>query len=272
MIPEEELRTVVEKIRTSRKYRDMDLPEETIRDLIAQEYERYGKKARSVQSAKAKLHNITALYLGDPDYKEAKEKMDAAFEEGLRSIEQFCREILEKHDSTRERLPYMESFYKAILSVCPAPEHILDLACGMNPFALPFMGLPEDCAYHAYDIHRPRVALINRFFRKLGRVPLAEVRDINIHPPDLRADAAFLFKEAHRMEKRRPGTSRDLVFSLNIRFIFLSLPNRSLDGQRDLSARMGKLAGEVLGGIGSRIQEIPFPGETIYWSEKTDAR
>ena len=265
------MRIIVKKIRTSRKYRGMDLPEETVRDLIWQEYKRYGKKSKAVQSAKAKLHNITAPYLGDPDYEEAERKMTIAFEEGKASIEQFCLEILGKHDSTWERLPYLESFYKAIFSVCPAPEHILDLACGLNPFALPFMGIPENCAYLAYDIHRPRIELINKFLRRLGRDPVAEVRDVNLDPPDIPADAAFLFKEAHRMEKRRPGASRDLIRSLDARFIFLSLPNRSLDGRRNLSARMGELAGEVLGGIGSGIREIPFPGETIYWTVKTDA-
>jgi len=271
MIPEEELRSLMNKIRSSRKYRNMDLPEDTIRDLIEQEHKRYGKKSKAVQSAKAKLHNITAPYLGDPDYEEAARKMESAFEEGETSVEQFCREILKQHDSTRERLPYLKSFFDAIFSVCAKPNRILDLACGLNPFALPFLDLPEDCAYHAYDIHRPRIGLINHFFTKLGRVPLAEVRDVNINPPEIRADAAFLFKEAHRMEKRKPGASRELILSLQSRFIFLSLPNRSLDGRRDLSGRMGKLAEEILSGTGKGIREIPFPGETIYWTEAANA-
>ena len=45
---------------------------------------------------------------------------------------------------------------------------ILDLACAMHPFAHPWMNLPPDCPYLAYDLHQPRVDLINHFFQTAG--------------------------------------------------------------------------------------------------------
>ena len=59
------------------------------------------------------------------------------------AIKEFCLEILARHDSTRERIPYLSEFYEAILEIAQTPRIILDLACGLNPFALPFMGLPQ---------------------------------------------------------------------------------------------------------------------------------
>ena len=63
---------------------------------------------------------------------------------------------------------------------------------------------------------------------------LAEVRDILVRPPQVEADAAFLFKEAHRLEKRRKGCNRALWSALKVKYLFVSLPRRSLDGKRDL--------------------------------------
>ena len=260
---------IIHRIKSSRKYEHIDIPDETIKDLLQQEFPRYKKESDAVRSAKAKLHNIIALYLGDADYKKTTSKIESVFSEmTAEGINRMCVEILSQHHSTRERLPYVEEFFEKIFSICGNPGSLMDLACGLNPFALPFMDLPKRCSYHAYDIHRPRITLINRFFTLSGREPLAEVRDVLIHPPRIQADAAFIFKEAHRMEKRRAGASRELVRALNARFIFLSLPNRSLDGRRDLSGRMRSLAEDILEGIDSVIQEAGFPGETLYWTEK----
>lgn len=261
---EKEIEAAAEKIRRSKKYRHMDVPKETIRSLIQGELSRHNREADALRSARRKLHNITAPYLDDLDYAQWQQRLanlpSHATDAEIREI---AWKIMSQHDSSRERLPYLELFYQAIRNICPNAQHILDLACGLNPFALPFMHLHTDAAYHAYDIHAPRVALINQYFQKLSRPPLAEVRDVIIHPPRRQADAAFLFKEAHRMEKRYAGASRELLTSLRCRFIFISLPNKSLDSQRDLRRRMERLAASIF--EGQTIHEILFPDETIYW-------
>ena len=133
------------------------------------------------------------------------------------------------------------------------------------------MGLRDDVKYHAYDIHQPRVELINQFLRGLNMQQLAEVRDLLVPPPEIQADAAFLFKEAHRMEKRRKGASRGLIQALQARVIFVSLPNRSLDGQRDMGVRMDRLVKSIFEGTGSEIRRAEFPGETLYWAVRKNA-
>jgi len=126
------------------------------------------------------------------------------------------------------------------------------------------MSLPAECDYHAYDIHSPRVELVNDFLDLSGRRRLTEVRDILVRPPEIEADAAWLFKEAHRMEKRRRGSSRDLFAALKTRMLFVTLPNLSLRGTRDLQARMRSLIASATSGRSWKIEEIPFPGETLF--------
>jgi 16S rRNA (guanine(1405)-N(7))-methyltransferase len=264
-----DLEALLAKIQTSRKYQELGVPEETLRDLLEQELARHSKPAEALKSARAKLHNIMAPYLGDPDYTQAAIELQQAFAMGSDAVEETCRELLRQHDSTRERLAYLQDFYAGIRGVCGQPRSVLDLACGLNPFALPWMGLPEDCHFYAYDIHPARVALINDFLRLSGREPLAQVRDILVRPPEVVADAAFLFKEAHRMEKRQKGCNRGLWAALKVKYLFVSLPNRSLDGRRDLRERMRALVDNSIDPQDwAERGELDFPGETIYWMRK----
>lgn len=265
------LQAIIVKIQNSRKYRDLGIPTATIADVLQREMARHIKPTDALRSAKAILHNIMAPYLGDLDYPQAEILLNETLTKNDKeAIRNFCTNILAQHDSTRERLPYLKDFYRRILEIFPHPETILDLACGLNPFALPFMGLPDGIRYHAYDIHQPRTALINRLFEGLKMESLAETRDILVNPPDFQADAAFLFKEAHRMEKRRKGASRELISRLKTRVIFISLPNRSLDGQRDLRTRMDKLFLSIIEGSTGTTGWSEFPGETLYWIQRAD--
>jgi 16S rRNA (guanine(1405)-N(7))-methyltransferase len=260
---------LAEAISKSRKYRDSGIPIKTIEDILNRELARYPKESDALQSARAILHNIMATYLGDPDYEEEGKRLSAiCSSKDKKELERFCRDILKCHDSTRERMPYLEDFYMTINDVASHPKVILDLACGLNPFAFPFMGLARDARYHAYDIHQPRVNLINSLFSCLEIAPLAEVRDVLIDPPQTPADAAFLFKEAHRMEKRRKGSSQELARSINAKVIFISLPNRSLDGKRDLHQRMDSLFEKISSGMDGETGSLEFPGESLYWVKR----
>ena len=262
---------LVDKIAGSRSYRKTGIPRRTIEDVLDREFIRFPKEAEALKSARAILHNIMAPYLGDPDYTAESIKLEGIIASQDRAaIKNFCLEILARHDSTRERIPYLHEFYKTILEVAQRPHTILDLACGLNPFALPFMGLPEGVEYHAYDIHQPRVDLINSFFNSQNVQPLAETRDVLLDPPEIVSDAAFLFMEAHRMEKRRKGCSRELVKALNVKVTLISLPNRSLDGQRDLHQRMDALFGQISADSGGETGSRAFPGETLYWIRKNN--
>jgi 16S rRNA (guanine(1405)-N(7))-methyltransferase len=261
-----DLPAMIAEIRNSRKYRDTGIPDATIEDILRQELARHSKPDDALRSAKAILHNVMAPYLGEMDHEQVRVLLDGAFASGKKeSVLQTARMILEGHDSTRERLPYLEDFYRCIREACPDIQTVLDLACGLNPIAFPWMGFADTVSYHAFDIHQSRVELINQFFRGMDMQPLAELRDILVDPPEIPADAAFLFKEAHRMEKRRKGASRALIQSLQARVIFISLPNRSLDGQRDLGVRMDRLVKSIFEGTDGGIRSADFPGETLYW-------
>jgi 16S rRNA (guanine(1405)-N(7))-methyltransferase len=265
-----EIDALIKKITFSKKYRSMGIPQETLQDLFMQEMERHNKEGDAIQAVKGKLHNIMAPYLGDLEYPEASQTLEATLaSRDKEAIAALCTLFLKGHHSTAERLPYANSFYAYIFSQMDGTCSVLDLACGLNPFFLGLIDLPTALTYTAFDIHAPRIRLIAQLFAgDIGVMGNAETRDILVRPPQEHVDAVFLFKEAHRMEKRRSGATRDLIAALNAKHIFLSLPNRSLNGRFDLSERMMRLVEGSIEGLKLRLSTKEFQSETLYHLEK----
>ncbi len=264
------LERLTREIHGSRKYRGLDLPDETLRDLLEQELSKGRDDSAALQAVREKLHNIVAPYLGDLDYAAAAEKLAAAGQTGsLEAVKVVCREIMEAHASTRERIPLLDNFYEPLWAITGRPRTILDLACGLHPFGLPWMGLDRDVAYYAYDLHAPRIALINRFLNLLEREPLAYVQDILVSSPQIEADAAIFFKEAHRFEQRKKGCNRPFFEALKVRWLLVSLPATDLSGHHSLIDRQRSLMSGILTGSNWPVEEILIGNELIFCIQKS---
>lgn len=244
----------------------MDIPEATIRDLIEKELADHVKPKEALKRAKSKLHNIVADYLGDPDYQHEMATLTEVFAQhpSAENEKKYCQRILETHASSRERMPHLDVFYQKIFAVTGKPKVILDLACALHPFSFPWMELPNSTQYHAYDIHQPRLNLINHYFQSHGMLPLAENKDILLHPPQDEADVAFIFKETHRMEKRERGCSRPLWMALNCKWLVITLPSASLTGQHDLGNYHRRMVMEIIGDLPWKIVEHEVGNEIIF--------
>jgi 16S rRNA (guanine(1405)-N(7))-methyltransferase len=262
---------VIAEILNSRKYRDLDIPAETVRDLLEKEMAAQRSQKEAVKAVRHKLHNIVAPYLGDPVYLEARQQVDAAFDRGdPAAVRETLTRVLSAHASTRERLPHLEAFYARIFAHTGQPDAILDLACGLNPLAFPWMGLPTTVRYHAYDIHSPRVALINHYFARPGLQPLAAVQDVIVSPPRVDAPVAFFFKEAHRFEQRQRGVNRPFWQALNVRWLVVSLPAASLSGRHDKSDQHRRLVYTTIADLPWRVTEEQVGEEMIFIIERIE--
>lgn len=257
------------EILNQKKYQRLGIPRTTIEDILQWESKPGLTEKAILKNVHKKIHQLVAAYLGDVDHNQARSWLEKAYSMNNKdAIRDACTRIMNSHASTRERLPYLDNFYQLIFSVCGKPKSILDLACGYNPFAIPWMHLPTSIEYHAYDIHLPRINLINDFFGFEKRPKLGELQDILVEPPKLRADMAFFFKEAHRMEQRRKGSNRLLWQSLDVKNLVVSLPAGNLSGQHDLSRQMHKLVETILVGLPWKLQEFQSGNEIIFCIQK----
>jgi 16S rRNA (guanine(1405)-N(7))-methyltransferase len=265
--------SLIDAILQSRKYRGLAIPSETVRDLLEQEMPRYRTQKEAVEVVRKKLHNIMAPYLGDPDYPAAAQQLDEAFaSRDAAQIRQVCSSILEMHASSKERMPILDGFYERLFSLTGKPKTILDLACGLNPFALPWMDLPADIRYYAYDIHQPRLELINHFFYLEGLPKFGIKQDILVDPPQVEAEVALFFKEAHRFDQRQHGCNRKLWCALRVRYLLVSLPTNSLSGRHNLVERQRQLVYGTLVGLPWQVTELMFESELVFCIDRQPDR
>lgn len=259
---------IIARILENRKYRDLNMPAETVKDLLRRELSRAKDLKTAEKNAREKLHQIIAPYLGDPDYAQAQRTLAAAQAGGVAALRVWCLEMLAAHTSSKERIPVMERFYRQIFDVTGLPNSIQDLACAMNPFAIPWMNLPETVVYRAYDLHSPRVALIQCFLRAWGLPPLAFVRDILLEPPQEQTEVTFFFKEAHRFEARRKGSCAEFFRRLQTNWIVVSLPSENLTGQHQMRDRQRRLIDDAVKGEDWTVIPLEIEKEMVFCIRK----
>jgi 16S rRNA (guanine(1405)-N(7))-methyltransferase len=267
-LTEDEISQFTQEVLQSPKYRAVDIPEALIESLYIQESPNHKRLQDLHKAVRKKLHNIVAAYLGDSDYGQATQDLKEAFQQDEQAIKNVCTQILNSHISTQERLPFLDVFYQEIFTRVGKPQSILDLACGYHPFGLPWMNLDQNCQYFAFDIIKARVELINTFFGLLQRPLLAFQQDILIHPPQMEADIAFFFKEAHRFDHRQRGCNRDFWQALKVKHLLVSLPATSMTMRHDKSVQHRRLVYETLKDLNWSVEEFQIENELIFWIRK----
>jgi 16S rRNA (guanine(1405)-N(7))-methyltransferase len=276
MSNEVEVEAVVTAVKQSPKYGDTS--EATIRELAEEAVRQHKKTKPAIKAVRTRLHSIMAPYLGDPDYIAEAARLDAAFAVGDTAvIEAICLDCLNAHLSTRERLPILADFYERIFAITGKPQSILDIACGLNPLALRWMIPLSDhgfritdyeLRFHAYDIHEPRIAFINRYFELEGLESLARVQDVAMAFPQEQADVALFLKEMPRFERNYGGRGRPLLEALNAKHLVISYPTISTHGGRNLTNRYRDFMYQLLQGHDWPVTELLFAGELVFIVEK----
>ena len=261
------IETVVTAVKESKKYGDT--AEATIRELAVEALRRYKKPKQAIKAVRAQLHSIMAPYLGDPDYDAAKTMVTAVFASGDEAqVRTLCQDLMGHHLSTRERLSLLDRFYREIFAVTGKPDSLLDIACGLNPLAFPWMDLPFSTQFYAYDIHEPRIDFLNHYFRAQGLAPLARIQDVALQFPQETADVALFLKEMPRFVRNYGDLGRPLLEALNVRWLVVSYPAVSTHGGRNLTNRYREFMAQLTEGLPWTTTEILFEGELVFCIEK----
>jgi 16S rRNA (guanine(1405)-N(7))-methyltransferase len=244
--PAEALELVIADLRAARKYRHVApaVLERLARESLAVE----PRPVDAVQRAKTKLHQIHSAFVSERQMKRVEgwiEGLEASDDPAM--IEAYCASILASHASTAERPADRAALYRELFALSGRPGSLLDLGCGLHPFALPWMGLARDVPYHAIDLDLRMAALVRRLFSKLGQRGTAEARDLlgDDALPD--ADVALLMKLLPTLERQEAGAAAKLLDRVRARALVLSFPTASL-GRREkgMERHYGELTHRLL--------------------------
>jgi 16S rRNA (guanine(1405)-N(7))-methyltransferase len=149
---------VVRAVLASAKYAALDPA--LVAEVAAQELGKGRRRKDAVKEVKNRLHqSVGAYWDSHADYASWRAALEAAADDAAQ--EAVLRSIMHSHHSTRERLPFLADFYRTLFNGIGPVHSVLDLGCGLNPLALPWMKLPADALYLACDVDREQISFLD---------------------------------------------------------------------------------------------------------------
>jgi len=247
------------QILSSAKYRGLD--EGLVRRVAAEAAQRVSGRAEAGRYARRKLHQaFGAFQAGSPARAVARAAADiAAGRAGLRGA---ALAAMRSHTSSAERIAWLEQFYAQVRAWCGVPASVADLACGLNPLAVPWMTLAPGAAYWACEIDADLVAALASVGEHLPVALTAVSRDLAVEPPPLRADVALLLKTVTTIEQQAAGAGGRVLAALDCAHVIVSLPRRSLSGRRGYADDPAAIVAAIAAGSRYRPRD-----EAVFGSE-----
>ena len=224
------LEKLVEAILQSPKY--SNISQDLIRRVAEQSLHKYPKHKEALKAAKSKLHQVAGAYWKrQADYDKWLAQIRAVAPDDQAGTQAVCREVMRHHSSSAERLGILAEFYETLFAKLPPISSILDLACGLNPLAIPFMPISPETRYTAGDIYADQMAFLQSVFDHWGLNAVARQCDIFSTTFEGRYDLALLLKSLACLEQVEKDSAAQLLQSIPARYIFVTYPTASLAGR-----------------------------------------
>jgi len=261
---------IADRVIRSPKYRC--LCRDTVLRAAALAAARSGSAPEAVKRARRKLHQVHGAYLSHWNAKRAAELMDE-----IRSaanpndLKRACMLLMQIHESSAGRIDSLDRLFPMIYESTGVPDSILDLGCGLQPFALPWMGLKTGAEYVACEIDNRLVDLVNDFFDAVGQKGKAACRDVLADLPKRRVDMAFLLQMLPCLEQQEKGSAGRVLRKVNAEWILVSYPLKSLSGrERGMGRHYPKTMEAILDDLSLPCRSFRLGEELFYLLDRRD--
>jgi 16S rRNA (guanine(1405)-N(7))-methyltransferase len=260
---------LVQAVLTSPKYKT--ICRDVIRHIGQQELAERRSLKEAVKATKNKLHQVGGAYLpGKINYAAWLKELKAASPAKWDNFVEVCARIMNQHASTRERLPILSQFYTTLLADLPPLHTVVDIACGLNPLALPWMPVAVDVTYYAYDIYQDMVDFLNAFMALAGVKGQAEARDVINDCPTPKVDLAFILKAIPCLEQIDKSAGPRLLDMINADHLLISFPVHSLGGrEKGMSVNYETRFWELVANKDWAIKRFEFANELVFLVTKS---
>jgi 16S rRNA (guanine(1405)-N(7))-methyltransferase len=265
------LARLVAAVRAGPRYRQV--AEELVRDIGARELGKARTLKEAVKATRNKLHQVGGVYLDTAmPYATWLDDLRAAAATGDAAVKRAaCARVMAHHASTRERLPILDRFYAETLAPLGPIRSVLDLACGLNPLALPWLPLAPGAEYYACDIYADLVGFVGDCLALplgpggTGVRGRAEVRDLAAAPPTQRAELALLLKVVPCLDQVDRGAARRLIDALRVDHVLITFPLHGLGGRgKGMSDHYEARFGTLFADMAWIVRRFELPGERAF--------
>jgi 16S rRNA (guanine(1405)-N(7))-methyltransferase len=269
-VENQQLFRLIEAVLASSKYKSIDI--DFIRYIGTQELSKHRNLKEAIKSTKNKLHQVGGAYqTGTLRYSVWLDELKFAKRSGNeKQVLETCQWIMQYHSSTRERLPILEQFYSTIFAHLPSVNSVIDIACGLNPLAIPWMRLDEHVQYFTYDIYQDMIDFLNESLTLMPVRGIGEVRDVIRSCPTQKVDVAFILKAIPCLEQVDKSAGLRIIETINADHLVISFPAHSLGGKNkgmipNYESRFYKQVAHKPWSI----QRFEFPGELVFLVSKS---
>ncbi len=190
------------------------------------------------------------------------------------SVERILPTLLELHASTKERLPHYKQFFSDIFVVVGKTESILDIGCGFNPLAFPWMGQTPK-TYAAVELYEKDVAFIRNYFKKTIRQTKCEAHTVDLEKKEQRSvlyrkkyDVTLALKLFDLLKKK---TVEELVKNIRCRWLVASFSTTTITGKRMNVPRRGWFQ-KMLRRLEYSFTTLTYENELVYLIKKENKK
>lgn len=263
---------MVAAVLASRRYRSLHPP--LVLRVARAEAPGARSSAELVKRTKRALHQIFGAYLPTPPrYERLLSELELTREDA--DVREPLRRAMAQHASTRERLDHLEPFYAALAARVGTPRSVLDVACGLQPLALPWWGLPAGAEVHAWDIDTALVAFVGACLGRLGfdaRVAAVDLLDVPATAWPV-TEVALVLKTLPCLEQQAPGAGEALLVAIPAPRLVVSFPTRSLGGRaKGMGASYARRFEAMLAGRSWQADAFEVGPELVYVVTRPAAR
>ena len=234
---------------------------------IAREELRNQKDWRSaLKTTRTRLHRLTGAFLTPKiDYAQWIENFKSLSRENAEQFKKASASMMKLHFSTKERLPFLDSFFVTCLQSLGPLTSVLDLACGFNPLAIPWMPLAANSVYYACDVVDPLIVFLGEFFSFTGQTGSAFTCNLLRTIPQQHVQVAFMLKLLPILDQVDPDASGNLLEQVNADHLLISYPSKSLGGrQKGMKLTYAQHFERITAGKGFQIRSFEFSNEIAY--------
>jgi 16S rRNA (guanine(1405)-N(7))-methyltransferase len=255
-----ELNEITGRIIKSKKY--SHLSHETIHRIVEWAAARFSKIKDIEDNSRKKLHQVYGAYMQVYGPKVFAELNDAS--KDLRSI---CKSILLKHNSTKERVDFIDDFYASIHSAIPAAQRIIDIGCGFNPFSYPWLSAHfGQIEYKGFDIDVLLTEMMNNSLQHVGLPVSVHYNDVFFGLPEHdENDVLFFLKFFPCLEQQEKGITTKILSAVKCNTFVVSFPSVSLTGKnKGMRENYDSFLKEAIANTDLHHKHFDFPTERVY--------
>jgi 16S rRNA (guanine(1405)-N(7))-methyltransferase len=269
MISDDTLNRLVDMVRAAPHYQGISI--ELVRQVGAQELTKGRSFKEAVKSTRNKIHQVGGAYqehaIRYPAWQAELKGLPS--DPADTRLKDFCRRMMGEHASTRERLAILDDFYASILAPIAPIHSMADLACGLNPLALPWLPLAQDAPYYGCDIYADLANFCTIFLAHLGRPGKVEVCNLTQNPPTQPVQVALLLKTLPCLEQVNKEIGLEFLERVPADYLLVSFPVASLSGRA--KGMVKNYAAHFLALIEGRpwsVQRFEFSSELAFLVKK----